>query len=174
MLYLVDFFYLCEMDKISAIKAKYAVIKNEANERFIRIWAATEAQSIGFGGISIVNKATGIARSRIARGKKEISLGATPEKGRVRKKGAGRKPLEQIDPEIVRETLSIADVNSIGDPESPLRWTTKSLRKISEALKLRGHSISHSKIGGILKKEGFSLQATRKRHEGESHIDRDG
>ena len=161
------------MDKVTEVRAKYTTIKNEANERFLRIWAATEAQSIGYGGVSIVSEATGIARSRITRGKKEILSGTVPEENRVRKKGAGRKPLEQIDSEIVQEILSIADVNSIGNPESPLRWTTKSLRKISGALKLRGRSISHSKIGKILKREGFSLQATRKRHEGKSHIDRD-
>lgn len=161
------------MDKVTDIRTKYAAIQSEANERFLRIWAATEAQSIGFGGIAIVNEATGIARSRITRGKKEILLGAKLEESRVRKKGAGRKSLEQIDSNIVQEILSIADVNSIGDPESPLRWTTKSLRKISDVLKLRGHSISHSKIGTILKREGFSLQATRKRYEGKSHIDRD-
>ncbi|MCF6333119.1 MAG: ISAzo13 family transposase, partial [Draconibacterium sp.] len=167
------FYYLCKKDKTTKIKTKYATIKKEANERFLRIWAATEALSLGHGGVSAVSEATGIARSRIARGKKEILLGGTLEENRIRKRGAGRKPLEQIDPEIVQEILSIADVNSIGSPEPPLRWTTKSLRKISGALKLRGHSISHSKIGAILKKEGFSLQATRKRHEGKSHVDRD-
>jgi len=161
------------MDKITDVRTKFAAIQSEANERFLRIWAATEAQSIGFGGVSIVSQATGIARSRITRGKKDILLGIKLEDNRVRKKGAGRKTLEQIDSNIVQEILSIADVNSIGNPESPLRWTTKSLRKISGVLKTRGYTISHSKIGMILKREGFSLQATRKRHEGKSHIDRD-
>jgi len=161
------------MDKVAEIKAKYKTIKQEANERFLRIWAATEARSIGYGGVSIVSQATGIARSRIGRGKKEILLGNTLEQSRIRKKGAGRKSLEQIDPKIVQEILSIADINAIGNPESPLRWTTKSLRKISDALTLRGHTISHTKTGKILKGEGFSLQATRKRYEGKSHIDRD-
>jgi len=161
------------MDKVAEVRAKYATIKKEANERFLRIWAATEAQSIGYGGVSIISEATGIARSRIIRGKKEILSGTILDGSRIRKKGAGRKSLEQIDSEIVQEILSIADVNSIGNPESPLRWTTKSLRKISEVLKLRGRTISHSKIGEILKREGFSLQATRKRHEGKSHKDRD-
>jgi len=161
------------MDIINEIRDKYKTIKKEANERFLRIWAATEAQSIGHGGVSIVSIATGMARSRIARGKKEIMLGSTLEKNRVRKKGAGRKALEENNDKMVHDILSIADINSIGNPELPLRWTTKSLRKISEALKLQGLTISHTKVGNILKKEGFSLQATRKRYEGKSHIDRD-
>lgn len=161
------------MDILSTIRVKYETIKKESNERFLRIWAATEAESIGYGGVSIVSQATGIARSRITRGKKEIQQGSKLDKGRVRKKGAGRKSLEQIDSEIVDKILSIADKDSIGNPESPLRWTTKSLRKISDTLKSQGHSVSHSKIGKLLKREGFSLQSTRKRHEGKSHVDRD-
>ena len=161
------------MDRINEIRIKYSTIIKEANERFIRIWAATEAQSIGYGGVSLVSKATGIARSRITRGRKEISEGSTLEGNSVRKKGAGRKSIEQVDTKIVQKILSIADIDSIGNPDSPLRWTTKSLRKISDALKLQGHTISHTKVGKILKTEGFSLQATRKRHEGKSHIDRD-
>jgi len=162
------------MDILNEIRVKYAIIKNGANERFLRIWAATEAQSIGHGGVSIVSQATGIARSRITRGKKEILQGSILEKGRVGRKGAGRKSLEQITPEIVEKILSIADIGPIGNPGSPLRWTTKSLRKISGTLKLQGHKISHSKIGKILKREGFSLQSTRKRYGGKSHIDGDG
>ena len=161
------------MEKIEDIKTKYLAIKKESNERFIRIWAATEAISLGYGGVKILHKATGIAKSTIIRGKEEVLNKSTIEKNRVRRKGAGRKSLEEIDDQINQKVLSIADVNSIGCPESPLRWTTKSLRNISATLIEQGHSISHSKVGKILKKEGFSLQAPRKRHEGKSHIDRD-
>lgn len=161
------------MNKVEVIRGKYLVIKNESNERFQRIWAATEAISLGHGGVTIVHKATGISKSRIIRGKKDVSNGGGIEKNRVRRKGAGRKPLEETDSGITEKILSIADIDSIGDPESPLRWTTKSLRRISGALKKQGHTISHSKVGEILKREGFSLQATRKRHEGKSHTDRD-
>ena len=161
------------MDIIKTIKTKYLALKEESNERFIRIWAATEAISLGHGGVKKVHQATGIAESTIIRGKKEVLNKNVIEKNRVRKHGAGRKSLESVDIQIVNKVLSIADIDSIGSPESPLRWTTKSLRHISTALKEQDILISHSKIGKLLKKEGFSLQAPRKRHEGKTHIDRD-
>ena len=161
------------MDKVEEIRAKYLTIKKESNERFIRIWAATEAISLGYGGLKIIHEATGIAKTTIIRGKKEILNKETIQKNRIRRKGAGRKRLEEMDTNIKQEILSIADVNSIGDPESPLRWTTKSLRNISAALTKQNYSISHTKVGELLKEEGFSLQAPRKRHEGKTHIDRD-
>jgi len=161
------------MDLKEAIRNKYEIISRESSERFIRIWAATEAQSLGYGGVTIVSAATGISRSRITRGKQEIEQGKVFKKVRVRDAGAGRKSIEQTDIGIIAKILYIADIDSIGDPESPLRWTTKSLRKISESLKEEGHSVSHTKVGQILRKEGFSLQSTRKRYEGKSHKDRD-
>jgi len=161
------------MDNIEKIKLKYNAIKTQLNERSRRTWAATESIAIGHGGIKIVHEATGIAESTIHIGKKEILSGHYTQENRIRKKGGGRHSLESKDEKILQEIVSIADVNSIGDPESPLRWTTKSLRKISEALKEKEYSISHTKVGALLKKEGFSLQATRKRNEGKTHIDRD-
>ena len=162
------------MDKIEEIKTKYNAIKHELNERSQRIWAATEAISIGHGGIRIVHKATNLAESTIQIGKNEVLNNKTIEANRVRRKGAGRKSLEGKDGQIVQKIIDIADVDSIGDPESPLRWTTKSLRNISGALKEKGYLISHTKIGKLLKNAGFSLQAPRKRNEGKSHADRDG
>ncbi len=160
------------MDITAKIKSKYEAIQLQLNERSRRTWAATEAIAIGYGGIKIVHKATGIAESTIQIGKKEI-LRNEYQDIIIRRKGGGRHSLESKEKEIVRAIVEIADVDSIGDPERPLRWTTKSLRKISETLKAKKYSISHTKIGSLLKKEGFSLQATRKRNEGKSHIDRD-
>jgi len=161
------------MDKIEKIKAKYLTIKEEFNERSTRIWAASEAISLGHGGVKKLHKATGLAESTILRGKKEVLNKDVIEKNRVRRKGAGRESLEKKDTQITERILFIADINSIGNPQSPLRWTTKSTRKISDALKSEGYSVSHTKIGTLLKKEGFSLQAPRKRFEGKSHADRD-
>jgi transposase len=161
------------MDTIELIKTKYTSIKGELNERSQRIWAATEAISIGHGGIRIVHKATGIAESTIQIGKRELQNNETIVSKRVRRKGGGRKSLESKEDKMVEKITTVADINSKGDPESPLRWTTKSLRKISATLKEQGYSVSHSKIGQLLKREGFSLQATQKRHEGKSHQDRD-
>ena len=160
------------MDITAKIKSKYEAIQFQLNERSRRTWAATEAIASGYGGIKIVHKATGIAESTIQIGKKEI-LHNDDQDIIIRRKGGGRHCLESKEKEIVRAIVEIADVDSIGDPERPLRWTTKSLRKTSETLKAKKYSISHTKIGSLLKKEGFSLQATRKRNEGKSHIDRD-
>ncbi len=161
------------MDKIKEIKSKYLSIKNELNERSLRIWAATEAISLGHGGVKKLHKATGLAESTILRGKKEVLNKDVIEKNRVRKKGAGRESLKKKEPQITERILFVADINSIGNPESPLRWTTKSTRKISAALKAEGYSVSHTKVGALLREEGFSLQAPRKRFEGKSHADRD-
>lgn len=161
------------MDKIAEIRKKYSAISNELNERSRRLWAASEAIAIGHGGIRIVNKATGIAESTISEGKKEINKGETNENKRIRRVGGGRKTLESKDNKLREKVLELADVDSIGDPESPLRWTTKSLRNISWAIEKEGHKASHTKVGEILQSEGFSLQAPRKRNEGKSHVDRD-
>ena len=129
------------MDKIEEIKTKYNAIKHELNERSQRIWAATEAISIGHGGIKMVHKATNLAESTIQVGKNEVLNNKTIEANRVRRKGAGRKSLEGKDGQIVQKIIDIADVDSIGDPESPLRWTTNSLRNISGVLKEKGYLI---------------------------------
>lgn len=161
------------MDTIESIREKYASISGELNERSRRIWAASEANSLGYGGATKVHQATGISRSTIHIGMKEISQGLSGTLSGVRNKGAGRKSLESKNTELLKEIEAIADVNSIGNPENPLRWTTKSLRKITEILNSKGIQIGHSKVSLLLKKSGFSLQSTRKRFEGKSHIDRD-
>ncbi len=161
------------MDKILQVKEKYASISRGLTERSRRIWAAAEANSLGYGGITIVHKATGIAKSTIHIGKKEITKGETDWTIGSRKKGGGRKSMESLDSGLLKEVEAIADLNSIGNPDNPLRWTTKSLRNITEALKSKGIQISYGKVRLLLKKSGFSLQSMRKRFEGKSHIDRD-
>ncbi|MGB1004841.1 MAG: ISAzo13 family transposase [Salibacteraceae bacterium] len=163
------------MNIAEKIKEKYIKLRPELDERSRRIWAATEALSLGHGGIAIVHQATGIARSTISIGKKELSQEESSlEKGRLRKIGAGRKPITFRYPEIAKEIEKIADHNSIGNPENPLRWTTKSLRKITDVLKEKGINIGREKVRKLLIESGFSLQATRKRFEGTTHIDRNG
>lgn len=116
------------------IKEKYVAISAELNEWSRRIWAASEANAIGYGGVSIVHKATNISRSTIHIGKKEISEGQLGTSSMIRKKGGGRKLLES------------QDSNSIGNPEDPLRWTTKSLRNITDAIVSKGFKISYGKF----------------------------
>lgn len=161
------------MKEIAIIKEKYTSISGELNERSKRIWAASEAKSLGYGGVTKVHKATGISRSTIHLGMKEISRGFSDLIKGVRKKGAGRKSLESNNVELIELIETIADINSIGDPDNPLRWTTKSLRNITKVINSKGIKISYGKVRLLLKKSGFSLQSTRKRFEGKSHIDRD-
>jgi transposase len=161
------------MKEIAIIKEKYVSISGEFNERSKRIWAASEANAIGHGGVTIVHKATNISRSTIHIGKKEILEGQSQTISRIRKQGGGRKSLESQNRDLIKELEAIAHENSIGNPEDPLRWTTKSLRNITNAIMAKGIKISYGKVRHLLKESGFSLQGTRKRFEGKGHVDRD-
>jgi len=161
------------MITVEQIRDKYASISGELNERSRRIWAASEAIAIGHGGIKLVHQATNIAKSTIDLGKKDIAQCSRESSLRIRRKGGGRKSLESQDDGLLELIERIADVNSIGDPETPLRWTTKSLRNITSILKEKEVQISYGKVRLLLKKAGFSLQSTRKHFEGKSHEDRD-
>jgi transposase len=162
------------MDKISEIKTKFNKINHSLDERSRSLWAASEAISIGRGGITIVFKAIGLAKTTISRGIMELETGrAAHPKGKIRKIGGGRKRLENIHENLLDEIEALVDPETRGDPESPLRWTTKSTRNISNTLKTKGIKISHEKVSKLLKLMGYSLQAPRKTNEGKSHPDRD-
>jgi hypothetical protein len=165
------------MNKRQIIRKKYELIKDQQNERSRRIWAANEAIALGHGGITIVSEATHMAKSTIAIGKKEL-LNITDsnpvlEKTRIRQKGGGRKKLEDLDSGLLKGLDSLVDPETRGDPESLLRWTTKSTRKLAAAMGAKGFSVSHVKVADLLKQEDYSLQAPRKTNEGKSHPDRD-
>lgn len=166
------------MDKIKTIKSKYDLIKGEFNERARRLWAASEAIALGYGGIAVVHKATGISRSTIRIGKEELLTQNYKKNeagsGRVRKPGGGRKRLEQKESRLIEELEKLVEPGTRGDPESPLRWTTKSTRNLANALKVNDFTVSHVKIASLLGELGYSLQAPRKTNEGKSHADRDG
>jgi transposase len=144
------------------------------NERDRRLALGAEARSWGHGGIEEVHRATGMARSTIKRGMRDLDdeegSGAT---GRIRASGGGRKTAEVANPELVDALDALIEPGTRGDPESPLRWTTKSTRNLATELTSRGHKISHSVVGKLLKSLGFSLQGTRKTLEGTRHPDRD-
>jgi transposase len=137
-----------------------------------RLTAAREAKVLGHGGVSLVSRACGLSRKAIHKGIQEIETGVTWE-GRIRRPGAGRKPITQSDPKVVDRLEAMIDAETRGDPESPLRWTCKSTRAIADALTRRRHPISHSKVAQILHDRGYSLQGNRKTEEGEDHPDRD-
>ena len=147
------------------------------DERSKRIWAATEATIIGWGGISAVSEATGIARNTIVAGIREVGSrkpGRPPiaESARIRRSGAGRKHLSESVSGLVKEIESLVDSTTRGDPMRPLRWTCKSTKKISDELANSGYKVSDRSVAKILKDAGYSLQANAKMKEGTSDPDR--
>ncbi|MGH9785009.1 MAG: ISAzo13 family transposase, partial [Terriglobia bacterium] len=144
------------------------------DERMRRLVAAGIAQALGRGGIAMVADATGLARSTIGRGLGELTPAATPAAGmqRIRRPGGGRKPLTEHDPTLLRDLEALVDPVTRGDPQSPLRWTCKSLRQLAAALRTQGHRVSPQTVGELLRAMGYSLQANRKTNEGTIHPDR--
>ena len=144
------------------------------NEKQKRLFLGIEAEAIGYGGVSQVSKATGVSRQAIALGMKESKTESGIAKtGRIRKEGGGRKRRVETDDTLRGDLEKMIDPSTSGDPESPLRWTSKSVRKLSEALNHSGHKTSHRMVGELLHEMGYSLQANRKAKEGESNQDRD-
>jgi hypothetical protein len=159
---------------VSAIKLRYEALSPVLDERGRRRFAAAEALAAGWGGIAAVCEATGIARSTIGYGLRELR-GDAPDSalGGIRRKGAGRKPLTQTDPTLLSDLVGLVDPATRGDPLSPLKWTSKSLRNLANALCAMGHRVGHDVVGALLKRLGYSLQANRKTLEGSRHVDRD-
>ena len=156
-----------------AIARKFQLLAGQLDERGMRLWAAAEANAHGRGGVAVVHRATGIARSTIGRGRRELARGETLEGGRVRRPGGGRKRLAEKDPTLLSDLERLVDGDSRGDPGLPLRWTAKSLHALAGELRAQGHQISANSVAPLLRQLGFSLQANRKTREGASHPDRD-
>ena len=135
--------------------------------------AASEATALGFGGVSVVHRACGLSRRAIAAGIPEIEQGAALAPGRIRRPGAGRKPITVSDPQLVDTLEGMIAPDTRGDPESPLRWTCQSTRTIATALARQHHPVSPSKVGQLLHDLEYSLQSNRKTVEGRDHPDRD-
>jgi transposase len=154
-------------------KAKYKALGPALTERGRRIWAATEARAAGRGGISAVARATGIAYSTVRRGLQELQSGASAEPGRVRRPGGGRKRTVAKDPTLLADLEGLVEPTASGDPMSPLRWTSKSVRQLAGALQGMGHAVSRQLVTELLAAAGYSLQANRKTREGTTHPDRD-
>jgi hypothetical protein len=154
------------------IREKYVKLRPVMTERSRRLWAATEAHALGRGGVSAVSRATAISRNTIMRGIKELESPETLAPERIRRPGGGRKPTSVIDPTLMQDLDALIDPMTRGDPESPLRWTCKSLRKLATELKRKGHQVSHALVGDLLHEMGYSLQGNRKVREGKNHPDR--
>jgi len=156
-----------------AIEARYAAVAPLIDERARRLLAGSEALAIGRGGVAAVARATGLARTTVARGVADVQAGETVGRGRIRRAGAGRPPIERRDPTLRRDLEALIEPTSRGDPESPLRWTTRSVRNLAAELRRQGHAVSHQTVAELLRAMGYSLQANRKTLEGTSHPDRD-
>jgi hypothetical protein len=154
------------------LKRKFGAAWPHLDERTRRIMAATEAVSLGYGGVSVVARACGLSRKAIRNGILELQEG-TPLVGRIRRPGAGRKSITESDPSLVQTLEGLIDEQTRGDPESALRWTCKSTRAIAQELAQQNHPISHVKVAQILHGLDYSLQSNRKTEEGQDHPDRD-
>lgn len=154
------------------IKQRFTALATFLDERLRRLFAAAEATAIGYGGISIVSRETGVSRRAIALGCEELKHPEKATEKRIRKKGGGRKRTIDKDPTLKQDIESLIEPLSRGDPESPLRWTCKSVRKLSDELNQMGHKTSHNLVAELLHEMGYSLQANQKTIEGTSHPDR--
>jgi transposase len=158
---------------LKTLRRKYVGMEPELTERSRRVWAATEALALGRGGIALVELATGVSRSTISRGIRELESGEGVEPGRTRRSGGGRKRTVEKDRKLLVDLEALIEPTVSGDPMSSLRWTSKSVRHLSEELQAMGHDVSHRLVADLLHECGYSLQANRKTREGSGHPDRD-
>ena len=169
------------MDKtflVEAVRKKYELLQPIMNERMRRQWAASEALSLPRGGVTVVSNATGLSRTTIEAGKRELRTQADlpPEEmypERVRRPGGGRHPLVIDDPTLIADLEALVEPATRGDPQSSLRWTSKNTRKLADELNRQGHQVSHVTVAALLDDLDYSLQANRKTQEGKGHPDRD-
>jgi transposase len=155
----------------------FTAVRPFLDERACRIWAAVEAAALGRGGVTQVARATGLARSTIYEGQRDLKAQQASEqpraRRRLRREGGGRKDLAERDPTLVADLEALVDPLARGDPQSPLRWTTKSTLRLAAALQAQGHAVSYWKVGQLLRERGYRLQSTRKTKEGASRPDWD-
>ncbi|MBV8611767.1 MAG: ISAzo13 family transposase [Singulisphaera sp.] len=162
---------------VESLRRKYESLTPLLNERLRRLWAAAEAKEIGWGGMTAVARATGLSPTTIGVGLRELhQVPRGPDPGpppqRVRRPGGGRKPIASHDPSLLTDLEALVDPVTRGDPQSPLRWTCKSTRKLAEGLQQQGHRVGYRTVAALLEQLGYSLQSNRKAKEGASHPDR--
>src|SRR4030042_1357461 len=162
------------MKESNLISKRHKILSPLLDEKSRRLMIAAESKVIGHGGIAVVSKSTGVSRTTISSGLKELKNPSVIEVNRIRKEGGGRKKAIDKLPLMGKELEKLIEPALRGEPDSPLMWTSKSLRKLSTELKSRGFDVSHKLVGETLKNKGFSLQANRKTDEGKGHPDRNG
>ena len=160
---------------VTRIRRKYRALEPELDERRRRQWAAAESRDLGWGGMTTVAHATGLSRTTITVGAGELAQPAKRralEGMRVRRPGGGRRPLAETDPDLLAALETLIEPTTRGDPESPLRWTCKSIRRLADELTRENHPVGAVTVAKLLRRTGYSLQANRKTREGSSHPDR--
>ena len=161
------------MSEEEQYKQKYKTLLPELPERSRRLVAAADAKSRGYGGVTFVSRASGMARSTIKRGIDELDVGARLPPDRNRRSGAGRKRITEIDTSLNTDLLKLAEDAAKGDPGSPLQWIDTSTRTLSKELVKKDHKVSYTKVGQLLKANNYRLQGNVKSEEGAAHPDRD-
>lgn len=163
---------------IATMRGKFEALRPVMDERMRRHWAACEALSLGWGGITAVAEATGLSRNTIRAGIAELqdpTQDAQKEiqQPRLRRPGGGRQRLTKRDQALLKDLESLVESSTLGDPQCPLLWTSKGIRNLAEELVAQGHQVSYRTVARLLHQMGYSLQANRKTREGDSHPDRD-
>ncbi|MGH8139339.1 MAG: ISAzo13 family transposase [Steroidobacteraceae bacterium] len=161
------------MSALSELQQKFRSVWPLLDERTRRLMAANEAVSLGYGGVSLVRRASGLSRKAIAKGIRELQEGVMPAEGRIRRAGGGRKSITESDRQLLEALEAMIDGQTRGDPESALRWICKSTRAIAEQLSAEEHPVSHMKVAQVLHGLNYSLQSNPKTQEGADHPDRD-
>lgn len=159
-----------ETDVLKKIKNTYAILSPHLNEKARRLWAACQARDFGWGGVSAVSNATGLSRVTIHLGLADLE--SPSDRDRIRKKGGGRKKITEKFPNLLHEVESLIEPLTRGDPESPLRWTCKSTRKLANELSKKKCVVTQRTLCDLLDNLGYSLQSNRKTREGSQHPDR--
>ena len=159
-------------DDIRKTQEKYNGIKDCLSEKGRRIWAAIEATAYGYGGGALICKALGMSTATLYKGIKELK---NPNKtqNRIRAKGGGRKSYKITQPGILEALDELVDPTAKGNPENPLKWTSKSVRNLTDAMKAKGYNVEKTTVGVMLHALGYSLQANKKTLENSNHVDRD-
>ncbi len=158
-------------DHVEGIRQRYRSLSPSLDERQLRLWAASEAKAVGYGGISLVARISGLSRPTIHAGLADLESPLVAS-DRIRKSGVGRKGHAETQPELLAALDTLVEPMSRGDPESPLRWSCKSTRRLAEELRAQGFRASHQLVAELLREAEYSLQGNRKTVEGNQHPDR--
>jgi transposase len=161
------------MEILTGIEERFKRLRGVLDERSRRLLVAAESEAVGRRGISTVAKATGVSRQVIRQGIAELKQSAVLPERRIRRSGGGRKSAVKLDPSLKTDLEELLESTTRGDPESPLRWTCRSIRNLEAELNNKGHAVSHQVVADLLHELEYSLQANRKTNEGASHPDRD-